>query len=166
VPITDAGIDTAAFLKASEGVLGLFGTHLSPEFVPKHLTCTLRSPRIRRLHPRHVRPQGQHRCASLFPYPLLPYPLTAPRVQKVKERYAAAPGLSGTLQKLVENDDKKRKATQGLLWLLRGLSFTCKALQHAQANKADELAAAFQKSYEATLRQYHSILVRPVFSVR
>jgi hypothetical protein len=29
VPVTDAGVDTAAFLQASEGVLGLFGLPMS-----------------------------------------------------------------------------------------------------------------------------------------
>lgn len=51
------------------------------------------------------------------------------------------------------------------MWLLRGLSFTCKALQNTQANKTQELSAAFTASYEATLKKFHGILIRPVFTV-
>lgn len=52
------------------------------------------------------------------------------------------------------------------MWLLRGLSFTCKALQFAQANKAKELAEGFSKSYEQTLRQFHNFVVKGIFTVR
>jgi len=52
------------------------------------------------------------------------------------------------------------------MWLLRGLSFTCKALQNAQENKPEELSVAFTKSYESTLKQFHNFIVKGVFSVR
>lgn len=52
------------------------------------------------------------------------------------------------------------------MWLVRGLSFTCKALQNAQANQSEELATAFTKSYEGTLKKYHNFVVKGVFSVR
>ena len=50
-----------------------------------------------------------------------------------------------------EKTEKKRTATEGLMWLLRGLSFTCKALQIAQANKSTELSVAFSQAYDGTL---------------
>lgn len=42
-------------------------------------------------------------------------------VQKIRARYLAAPDKSPTLELLVENekDEKKRTATEGLLWLIR-----------------------------------------------
>lgn len=88
--------------------------------------------------------------------------------QKVRARYDATPALSGTLEKLVENEkgEKKRTATEGLMWLLRGLQFTCKALQIAQQNKTIELAAAFSQAYEATLKKFHNFVVKGIFSVR
>lgn len=52
------------------------------------------------------------------------------------------------------------------MWLLRGLSFTCKALQFAQANQSEELATAFGKSYEATLKKFHNFVVKGIFAVR
>jgi hypothetical protein len=69
---------------------------------------------------------------------------------------------------LVENekDEKKQTATEGLMWLLRGLSFTCTALQNSQANKTEELSAAFSKSYDGTLKKHHNFMVKGVFSVR
>jgi len=75
--------------------------------------------------------------------------------------------LSNTLEKLVENEkgEKKRKATEGLMWLLRGLQFTCKALQSVQANASQELTAAFSSAYEGTLKVFHNFVVKGIFSV-
>lgn len=88
-------------------------------------------------------------------------------MQKVRARYDETPTLSNTLEKLVENEkgEKKRKATEGLMWLLRGLKFTCKALQLEQANASLELAEAFTKSYEDNLKVYHNFVVKGIFSV-
>lgn len=61
--------------------------------------------------------------------------------------------------------EKKSTATQGLLWLTRGLSFTCKALQATQKNKELELSVAFQNAYGVTLKDYHNFIVKQVFNV-
>lgn len=88
--------------------------------------------------------------------------------QKVRARYEAATDKSSTLEQLVINEqgEKKRTATEGLLWLLRGLSFTCKSLQNSQNNKTEELSAAFTKGYEASLKKHHNFVVKGVFAVR
>lgn len=88
-------------------------------------------------------------------------------LQKVRARYNAAPSQSTTLELLVANEkgEKKRTATEGLMWLLRGLSFTCKALQNSQADKNLELKDAFKSAYAVTLSKYHSFIIRPVFNV-
>jgi hypothetical protein len=77
------------------------------------------------------------------------------------------PTQSATLEQLVLNEksEKKRTATEGLMWLLRGQSFTCKALQNAQANKSAELAPAFTQSYEGTLKKFHNFVVKGIFAV-
>ena len=73
--------------------------------------------------------------------------------------------------------EKKRTATEGLLWLMRyvhrgasltrrGLEFTAAALRRSIDNTDEELGESFSKAYEQTLRQYHSFVVRPVFTVR
>jgi hypothetical protein len=69
---------------------------------------------------------------------------------------------------LVENEagEKKRTATEGLMWLVRGQSFTCKALQTLQANKSAEVSAAFSQAYDNTLKKFHNFVVKGVFSVR
>ncbi|CDZ97302.1 probable het-c2 protein [Phaffia rhodozyma] len=90
-------------------------------------------------------------------------------IKKVQDRLAASPGSSATLQSLVQNEgkpgDKNRTATQGLLWLIRGLKFNATALRHSLSNPSDELTVSFTKSYESTLKQYHSMFVRPVFAL-
>jgi len=131
VPITDAGVDTVAFLEASQGLVGLFDLLGSAAF--SVVQSDLKG-----------------------------------NIAKVRARYDAAPSESATLEKLVENEktsDKKRPATEGLMWLLRGLSFTCKALQNAQATKTEELSAAFTKSYEGTLKKFHNFVVKGIFAV-
>ncbi|CCL99051.1 uncharacterized protein FIBRA_01062 [Fibroporia radiculosa] len=88
-------------------------------------------------------------------------------IVKVRARYDATPDLSGTLEQLVENEkgEKKRTATEGLMWLLRGLSFTCKALQYAQKERSQELSAAFSQAYDATLKKFHNFMVKGLFAV-
>ncbi|KDR75098.1 hypothetical protein GALMADRAFT_248995 [Galerina marginata CBS 339.88] len=130
VPITDAGVDTVAFLEAADGLVGLFDLLGSAAF--SVVQSDLKG-----------------------------------NITKVRTRYEATPTLSATLESLVENEkgEKKRTATEGLLWLLRGLSFTCKALQNSQSNKGEELSAAFTKSYDNTLKKFHNFVVKGIFAV-
>lgn len=130
VPVTDAGVDTLAFLEAAQGVLGLFDLLGSTAFAA--VQSDLKS-----------------------------------NIAKVRARYDAAPAASATLELLVANErgEKKRPASEGLMWLLRGLAFTCKALQTAQADGAVELSAAFTQGYEATLKKYHNFVVKGIFAV-
>ncbi|EPQ31857.1 uncharacterized protein PFL1_00056 [Pseudozyma flocculosa PF-1] len=90
-------------------------------------------------------------------------------IKKIRERLLAAPATSSTLQALVENEgkpgDKKRTATEGLMWLLRGLDFTAKALRRSVSDPSEELTVSFTKAYENSLRQHHSFVIRPVFSL-
>ncbi|GAA5978225.1 hypothetical protein JCM10908_004279 [Rhodotorula pacifica] len=88
-------------------------------------------------------------------------------VTKIRTRYTAAPAQSATLEQLVENEkgEKKRTATEGLLWLLRGLKFTQVALARSQADKSEELSVSFSKAYEETLKKYHSFVVKPIFAL-
>jgi len=97
-------------------------------------------------------------------------------INKVRERHQASPHTSTTLQSLVKSElaSKSHRATEGLLWLTRGLDFTSQALRadltsnaaisaaHHKPNK--ELADGFRTSYKNTLAPHHSFLVKPVFS--
>jgi len=88
-------------------------------------------------------------------------------ITKVRARYDAKPSQSGTLEELVINEqgEKKRVATEGLLWLLRGLSFTRLALQNSYDNHTQELKDSFTASYDNTLKKHHNFVVKGIFSV-
>ena len=171
VPISDAGVDTVQFLLASEGLVGLFGKYhvLSPFYTERFHTSfpDLFGSAAFTVVQNDLRGNIVVRVGinQLLQSLITSYP---PPTQKVKARYEAVPEQCKTLEALVENEktEKKRVATEGLMWLLRGLSFTCKALLFAQANKSQELAEGFSKSYEQTLKQFHNFVVKGIFSVR
>ncbi|KAH7072276.1 glycolipid transfer protein domain-containing protein [Paraphoma chrysanthemicola] len=87
-------------------------------------------------------------------------------IKKIRDRQLAAPALSETLQDLVRNElkEKKHTATEGLLWLNRGLDFTAQALRHNLTNSTKELADSFREAYGKTLKPHHSFIVKPIFS--
>ncbi|KAI0131814.1 HET-C2 protein [Xylariales sp. AK1849] len=87
-------------------------------------------------------------------------------IKKLRERQRAAPAESETLQALVINELKTKKhvASEGLVWLVRALDFTCIALSQNAAKETEELSESFRNAYGATLRPHHSFLVKPVFS--
>ncbi|KAH7136525.1 glycolipid transfer protein domain-containing protein [Dactylonectria macrodidyma] len=87
-------------------------------------------------------------------------------VAKLRTQQLAAPGESATVQDLVRNElkGKKHTATEGGLWLVRGLDFTAKALTRNLANGSEELADSFRGAYGETLKPHHSFLIKPVFS--
>lgn len=92
-----------------------------------------------------------------------------PVEQKIRKREMTALEKSETLEELVKNepaDDKKRTATEGLLWLTRGLQFTAIALRRSLDNPEEELSESFTKAYEQSLKKYHSFVVKPIFTVR
>jgi hypothetical protein len=60
---------------------------------------------------------------------------------------------------------KDRKASEGLMWLLRGLKFTARGLRHNLQNPTEELSVSFTKGYEDSLKKWHGMMVRPVFYV-
>ncbi|RVD89892.1 uncharacterized protein DFL_000880 [Arthrobotrys flagrans] len=88
-------------------------------------------------------------------------------IAKLQKRYDAAKDKSATLQELVlaERAEKKKEATEGLVWLLRGLDFTAKGIRHNLENPSEELATSFQHAYDGTLKQYHNFVVKGIFSV-
>lgn len=89
-------------------------------------------------------------------------------IAKIATRLEADPTNSATLEGMLakEKEEKVTVATQALLWLLRGLEFTMLALKRNVEDPNEELATSFSKSYEGTLRAFHSFVVRPVFAVR
>ncbi|THU96921.1 glycolipid transfer protein [Dendrothele bispora CBS 962.96] len=123
VPITKAGVDTLAFLEASNGLVGLFNLLGSAAFTPVQNDL-----------------KGN--------------------IMKVRARsYGIAPDKSATLEELVKNEqgEKNRTVTEGLVWLLRGQSFT--------SNQNEELSVAFTKGYDSTLRKYHNFVVKGIYGI-
>lgn len=87
-------------------------------------------------------------------------------ITKIKNKLTKDPIGSNTLEKLILSEvGGDKTATQGLLWLTRGLEFTCQAMQKALDNQDWELSKCFEKSYSETLSQYHSFLIKPVFKL-
>ncbi|KDE03922.1 hypothetical protein MVLG_05614 [Microbotryum lychnidis-dioicae p1A1 Lamole] len=125
---TQPGVDTVAFLEATEGLIKMFDLLGNSAFVVVQNDMN-------------------------------------GNVKKIRTRYEAFPEQSKTLEDLVkhESTEKKRMATEGLLWLLRGLKFTQIALSRSQANKTEELNASFDAAYTNTLKPYHSFVVKPIF---
>ncbi|KAI0596799.1 het-c [Biscogniauxia sp. FL1348] len=87
-------------------------------------------------------------------------------IKKIRDRQNAAPAESAFLQELCLNElkTKKHTATEGLLWLTRGLEFTCIALSQNLAQEAEELSTSFRNAYGETLKPHHGLLIKPVFS--
>ncbi|KAM0712380.1 hypothetical protein Q7P37_011475 [Cladosporium fusiforme] len=87
-------------------------------------------------------------------------------IKKIRDRQLAAPLESETLQDLVRNElkTKSHTATEGLLWLVRGLDFTAQALRANLSNPKSELAESFRAAYGNTLKPHHSFIVKPLFS--
>ncbi|EXK44291.1 hypothetical protein FOXG_04150 [Fusarium oxysporum f. sp. lycopersici 4287] len=87
-------------------------------------------------------------------------------VEKLRARHAAAPAESATVQDLVRNELKtgKHTATEGCLWLIRGLDFTKQGLEHNVQNPSVELSDSFRDAYGNTLKPHHSFMVKPIFS--
>lgn len=103
-------------------------------------------------------------CCILF---LLQSLYLIQKPKKVRDRHLAAPLESTTLQKLAKAElaTKEHRATEGLLWLVRGLDFCAQALRiDIETGGSQELATSFRGAYKTTLAPYHSFLVKPVFA--
>jgi hypothetical protein len=87
-------------------------------------------------------------------------------VKKIRDRQLAAPLESENLQELVLNElkEKKHTATEGMVWLIRGLDFTRIALAENLSSPTAELSASFRGAYGETLKPFHSFMVKPIFS--
>jgi len=88
-------------------------------------------------------------------------------IKKIRDRQTSHPNKSDTLQNLCTNElaEGKHTATEGLVWLHRGLEFTEKALRKNIDNPNEELATSFTNAYGETLRKHHNMIVRGVFGL-
>ncbi|KAJ2749385.1 hypothetical protein IWQ56_007240, partial [Coemansia nantahalensis] len=88
-------------------------------------------------------------------------------IEKVRAKYESDPKAFDTLEKIVIAEAKSgdRKATQGLLWLKRGLELTAMALKRNLDNGSEELSVSFTEAYNNTLKQFHGFIVKKMFGV-
>lgn len=80
----------------------------------------------------------------------------------VRSRHASHHQVSTTLEKLVttEVQEGTRHSTACLIRLIRGLLFTCRALENMQADHTSELRACFKRSYDEVLKHHHGWFVQ------
>ncbi|PCH44573.1 glycolipid transfer protein [Wolfiporia cocos MD-104 SS10] len=85
----------------------------------------------------------------------------------VRGRYEATSTRSTTLEKLVicEAEENQRHGTACLVRLIRGLLFTCQALQNMQNDRSSELHVCFKRSYDTVLKHHHTFIIRSAVSV-
>ncbi|KAI0792231.1 glycolipid transfer protein domain-containing protein [Abortiporus biennis] len=85
----------------------------------------------------------------------------------VRGRFQETTPASVTLEKLVlsEASEHQRHGTACLVRLIRGLMFTCQALQNMQSDRNAELHVCFKRSYDTVLRHHHTFIIRSVVSV-
>ena len=88
-------------------------------------------------------------------------------INKIRSKLLSDPMGAGTLQDLIlsEAPTKTKTATQGLLWLSRGLEFTSRAMRETVNNPDRELTKTFTDAKTATISQYHGMLIKPVFKL-
>ncbi|KAH0559928.1 hypothetical protein GP486_003551 [Trichoglossum hirsutum] len=141
VPVDAAkenAISTTEFLEAAESLITLFGVYMLGELAGN---------------------------PAMFAFTPVKSDMGG-NIKKIRDRQLAAPAESETLQALVQNELKLKKpvASGGLLWLVRGLDFTAKALRKNTSNSTEELSDSFRSAYGDTLKPHHNFMVKPVFS--
>ncbi|KAJ7208580.1 glycolipid transfer protein [Mycena pura] len=85
----------------------------------------------------------------------------------IRELYDTNRAESITLEDLVRHEHAHgaRHGTQCLIRLIRGLAFTCCALQTAQTDPACTLHVCFRRAYDVVLRHHHTFVVRSVVTL-
>ncbi|KAJ2355803.1 hypothetical protein GGF43_002466 [Coemansia sp. RSA 2618] len=91
-------------------------------------------------------------------------------IKKVREKSLSKPAdptVYDTLQKIIVAEAKEgdRTATQGLLWLKRGLELTAMALKRNLENEKETLSESFTEAYNNTLKQFHGFIVKKMFGM-
>ncbi|KAI6176690.1 GLTP domain-containing protein [Aphelenchoides bicaudatus] len=96
-------------------------------------------------------------------------------VKKVRTKFDSNPEAFPFLQDLVETDLREHNgslgmASEGLLWLKRGLEFMLELLlgmvkMHREHDQSDSLHGLLSECYERTLKHHHGFISRQLFKV-
>ncbi|KAF7378291.1 Glycolipid transfer protein [Mycena sanguinolenta] len=145
VQITDAGVNTEEFLLASDGLVALFG-----EFLRVRANAKLKVPDLL--------------GSGVFGFVQADI---KSNISGLRERYNAARAVSVTLEDLVrqEHTQGSLEGTKCLVRLVRGLAFTCLALQTTQDEPTLALHVCFRRAYDVVLRHHHTFVVRSVVTL-
>ncbi|KAL5530953.1 hypothetical protein ACEPAG_3829 [Sanghuangporus baumii] len=128
IPVTDAGIPTAEFLEASDGLVGMFD--LLGIGIFSFVQADIKG-----------------------------------NIHGVRTVFTSKPQECHTLERLVQSEQgyRSKHGTGCLRRLLRGLLFTCRALQDVRANPREEkLQPCFSRAYDSVLRHHHGFAIRTV----
>ncbi|XP_059146278.1 glycolipid transfer protein-like [Physella acuta] len=94
-------------------------------------------------------------------------------IKRIEDRYLTDPTLYSSLNAIMEKDSKEghknSSAIIGIIWLKRGLEFLrafIKGLSRDYHNKVQEenLRTTVLKAYETTLKPYHGVISKFLFS--
>ncbi|KAJ7176172.1 glycolipid transfer protein domain-containing protein [Mycena crocata] len=85
----------------------------------------------------------------------------------VRQRFGDTQTESATLENLVrhEHSEGAKYGTQCLVRLIRGLAFTCLALQTTQSDPQCALHVCFRRAYDVVLKHHHTFVVRSVVTL-
>ncbi|CAK5284940.1 unnamed protein product [Mycena citricolor] len=85
----------------------------------------------------------------------------------VRQRYESHASNSTSLEDLVRNEhaEGQKHAAACLTRLIRGLAFTCLALQTTQSEPSCALHVCFRRAYDVVLKHHHTFLVRSVVTI-
>ncbi|ORY59437.1 glycolipid transfer protein domain-containing protein, partial [Leucosporidium creatinivorum] len=88
-------------------------------------------------------------------------------IRRIRTHYLSAPTECRTLELLVKHEQPQRRklATQSLMWCFRGLKFTALACRFNLDNPTEELSESFARSWDAEYSSYFSWVVRPLFKL-
>lgn len=89
-------------------------------------------------------------------------------IRRIRVRALAFPLESKTLERIVvhESHDRRRLATEALMWLIRGLKFTAMSIRgNLDSTNEEELSESFNTAWVAEYSKYFNFLVRPLFKL-
>ncbi|KAH9213867.1 glycolipid transfer protein domain-containing protein [Leptodontidium sp. 2 PMI_412] len=88
-------------------------------------------------------------------------------VVKIRNAVQSFPGQSQYLQHLIEAERAtgQHNATEGLLWITRGLEFYVTSIKRIAGNGSEKLADSIMNAYKDTLKTHHGFVAKMAIKV-
>ncbi|GAA5979151.1 hypothetical protein JCM11641_008442 [Rhodosporidiobolus odoratus] len=153
IPSTRAGVDTAAFLTAMESIVAM-GELLAPTAATLCAGEIISDIQVCHLY------YSAHRSGSAS----VAYPGPS---QCVRYPLSAYPASSETLEQLLlsERKERRRPASDSLIWLIRLLNYGATSLRRSLDNPEEELSESLTRVWDEGISKHVNWLVRPLFKV-